>query len=118
MCCDFSGGSDTGYALYQGPIEDGIVLVQSKFEGGSKEVDTFVLDSPNPTESLPVDIRVSITLDDYPEETGFYISDESYRNIFEKPIGTYQEPNELIEEIIPLDAGVYTLTIVDSYGDG
>ena len=134
VCCNWNGEFNTGYTIYQGDPEDGIVLAESKFEGTKREVTTFNIerpDGPNPTpspmdsidgETVPpqpsVNIKVSISLDAFPDETGFYIQDELQNKVFEIPAGTYREEFKVIEEFISLDIGVYTLTLIDAFGDG
>ena len=134
MCCNWVGKTETGYTLYEGDRKYGKVIVDSKFEGSSREVNTFTIEGPaitEPTESpdsdvqeIPsepqplVEIKVTITLDVFPDETGFYIEDESGEKVVDVTPGTYKEQNQVVEEILTLEVGVYTFTIVDVFGDG
>jgi hypothetical protein len=134
VCCNWNGELDTGYTVFLGDRINGDVLAESIFEGTKREVQTFVIEGPielDPTEppvdiidgatvapEPAVDIRVSISLDSFPDETGFYIEDVSKRKVFDRPAGSYREELIVIEEIISLEVGVYTITIVDAFGDG
>ena len=87
LCCNWAEGRDTGYTLYRGDPNDMDVIITSRFETSSREVTVFTVDgpisgsiSPNPDdqksevlEPLPTaEIVVKITLDVFPDETGFY----------------------------------------------
>lgn len=126
LCCSWKESSDTGYTLYNGDPAEGNVVVDSKFESTSKEVRVFDIqggdsyaedvESDAPVQSL--EIMVTIALDMYPDETGFYIEDATNRRVVDVPPGTYKDANSLVEEIVTLEVGLYTFTILDSFGDG
>jgi hypothetical protein len=125
---------ETGYTLYEGEPGDDNVIVTSRLEATSREVTSFtVAGAPgsaatlNPADNLPqaqsepqptVDVKVTITLDIFPDETGFYIEDASGTRVVDIPPGTYREQNQIIEETVTLEIGVYTFMIVDVFGDG
>ena len=133
LCCNWAGALDTGYTLYRGDPKNMDAIITSKFETSSREVSVFVIDGPDsdstiskPEEektetpiSVPTaEIVVRITLDVFPDETGFYILDEWGQKVVDFPPGTYREASEVIEEIITVDIGLYTFVIVDVFGDG
>lgn len=66
----------------------------------------------------PVAANLSITLDNYPEETSWSIRDASNAVVYSG--GTYgnQPDGSTVNISVPLDAGCYTLTFNDAYGDG
>ena len=92
LCCNWAGSTESGYTLYKGEKEENVVLASSRFEASAREITTFTIEAthmgaprPSPgedtTESpiipLPTaEIKVTITLDTYPDETGFYILNE------------------------------------------
>ena len=133
LCCNWAGERDTGYTLYRGDPSDMDVIITSKFETSSREVSVFTVDGPvggsistNPEEGksevlepLPTaEIIVRITLDVFPDETGFYILDEWGQKVVDYPPSTFRDPSEIIEEVISVDIGLYTFAIVDVFGDG
>lgn len=134
MCCNWVGNLETGYTLYEGEPDDDNTIVTSRFEASAREITSFTIegaadDGPTlspandaaqtPTEPQPtVDVKVTITLDIFPDETGYHIEDQSGRRVVDVPPGTYREQNEVVEEILTLDIGFYTFTIVDVFGDG
>jgi hypothetical protein len=122
LCCDSVGKFETGYSLYEGDPSSGIEIISSRLEATGREVITFVLDAPEtvPTSSpTAVDVVVTIQLDNEADETGFYIQDMSGTKVVDFPIGTFANQNDmLLEEVVRLEIGVYTFTIVDRYGDG
>jgi hypothetical protein len=83
---------------------------------GDMAVDAFEV--KNYTAPVCTDLRLTITFDNYPEETSWEITD-SNGNIVESG-GTYgSEPDGSTKNIdMCLVDGCYTFTIKDSYGDG
>jgi len=127
LCCSWVGDKPTGYTLYEGDPSDGQVIVDSKFESSGREVKVFtvhggdanIFDAGGEYESeTSVEIKVTITLDVYPDETGFFIEDSLQRRVVDVPPGTYKDQNKKIEEIVTLYPGLYTFTITDIFGDG
>ena len=126
LCCDSVGNLEPGYTLWEGDPEEGKVVVSSKFEGIGREVTTFVLEgeieaetqSPSSEKPEVVDVKLTITLDQYPEETGFYIEDMDGKKVKEVLPGIYRQQNQIVEETISLHIGLYKFTIVDAFGDG
>jgi hypothetical protein len=130
LCCNWSGNGGVlpGYTMYEQGPGLGNVLFTSNMEDVDREVHTFSIQGPpldddvrtlSPTESLPtVNIKVTITLDGYPIETGFFIEDMLGNRVIDRPPGTFSTPNEIMEEIITLEIGVYEFSIVDSFENG
>jgi hypothetical protein len=127
LCCSWVGGDKaTGYTIYEGDPYNGKVVLESKFEASSREVQIFTIDGHasfgNGQQEIAsesnVEIKVTITSDTYPEETGFYIEDSSKRRVVDVPPGTYTNQNVIIEEIVTLRPGLYTFTVLDTFGDG
>lgn len=127
LCCSWKESGETGYTLYEGNPDEGSVIVSSKFESTGKEVKSFTIIGEDafpddfPTEESPVqtlEVKVTISLDMYPDETGFYIEDSQNRRVVHVPPGTYENEESLVEEIVTLEVGLYTLTMLDSFGDG
>jgi trypsin len=127
LCCNWNSTEQTGYTLYNGAPGVVDVLIDSRFVGVGREVNTFTIYGPaggddndvaaEKPEDL-IDIKVTITLDVFPDETGFYIVDESGYKVADFPPGTYRDLEGLVEEYLTIPAGVYTFTITDVYGDG
>ncbi len=131
LCCNSNRTNQTGYTLYNGDPIAGDVLVDSRFIGVAREVSIFTVEndgvdgsennngqtSTGPEIDL-IEIKVSITLDNFPDETGFYIEDDSGFKIADFPAGTYKDLGQLVEEVFTVPAGLYTFTITDAYGDG
>lgn len=127
LCCSWKESSETGYTIYEGDPGQESVIVDSKFESSEREIKVFTIHGGN---ELPEDftseqpseksfeIKVTIALDVYPDETGFYIEDSFNRRVVDVPPGTYKDEQSLVEEIITLEAGLYTFTMLDSFGDG
>lgn len=130
LCCTWSGDRSTGYTLFIGDPSNGNVLVESKFEMTAREVQGFTLGNTNAlndnggvddlefTPEQVVEVKVTITLDSYPDETGFFIEDVSRRRVVDVPPGTYSQRDQLVEETVTLEPGLYTFTILDAFGDG
>ena len=123
LCCNLSGGAASpGYTLYHMGPGFGEVLVASNMKDTEREIKTFTINGPpddGTTEALPtVDIKVTISLDGYPTETGFSIQDVSGETIVDIPFGSFTVPNESVEKIVTLKIGVYTFTIRDEFGNG
>jgi hypothetical protein len=127
LCCSWSGSTETGYTLFEGDQKTGRLIVDSKFEASGREVKFFNLTLPESNSGDMVveetlepsyEIKVTFTLDVFPDETGFYIEDSSRRRVVDVPPGTYKEQHSVVEEIVTLEAGLYTFTITDSFGDG
>jgi hypothetical protein len=127
LCCSWTGGSNpTGYTIYEGDPSHGQVIVESKFKSLSREIQIFSVDGHDDVVSgqqeiaseSNVEIKVTITSDIYPEETGFYIEDIAKRRVVDVLPGTYSVQNDTIEEIVTLLPGLYTFTVLDTFGDG
>eukprot|EP00980_Cylindrotheca_fusiformis_P031607 scaffold26676_cov137-Cylindrotheca_fusiformis.AAC.5 len=129
LCCSWSGdnGILPGYTMYQRGPGLGNVLFNSNMQDTNREVHEFTIDGPpadfgqtlRPTQPIPtVNIKVTITLDGYPTETGFYIKDAIGSTVVDRPPGTFSTPNEVMEEFITLEIGVYEFSIVDSFENG
>ena len=74
--------------------------------------------APCQTACTDNDVNVSITLDNYPEETSWVITNDSGQTVASG--GTYgsQPDGSTISEDLCLPDGCYTFTINDTYGDG
>jgi hypothetical protein len=127
LCCSWEESVETGYTLYKGDRAPDNVIANSKFESSEKENIGFTIlggDSlPNDFTSeqspeLSFEVKVTIALDVYPDETGFYIEDALNRRVVDVPPGTYKDKQSHVEEVVTLEAGLYTFTIIDSFGDG
>jgi hypothetical protein len=129
--CNYVGQTQTGYSLYEGEIDGGRLIVTSRLNSTSREVISFVLDGsdgsvpsiddvpPPPSAPQPkAEIIVTIALDIFPDETGFYIEDSLGQRVVEFPPGTYRDPSQVVKETIKLEIGVYVFAIVDQFGDG
>ncbi|WP_299180566.1 reprolysin-like metallopeptidase [uncultured Aquimarina sp.] len=99
--------------------------VQLRFNGitssswaGDMTVDDINLTTGTITPPSCTDVTLSITLDNYPEETSWQIINSNNQVIASG--GTYgsQPDGSTISITECLDAGSYTFTINDSYGDG
>jgi hypothetical protein len=127
LCCASVGELDTGYSIYEGDPSDDNLILTSKFEQSWREVKVFNIEGigayendldPEEPSQPNIVVKVTISLDIYPDETGFYVEDASRRRIVDVPPGTYSEKNSIVTEIISLEAGLYTFTILDDFGDG
>lgn len=127
LCCNWNRTEKTGYTLFNGDAGLGDILVDSPFAGVGREVNTFIIEGPpldiddssgtkNPDDMI--DIKVTITLDIFPDETGFYIEDLAGYRIADFPPGSYRNLDQLVEEYFTVPAGVYIFVLIDSYGDG
>ncbi|GAA4114138.1 zinc-dependent metalloprotease family protein [Aquimarina addita] len=85
---------------------------------GDMTVDDISLTTGSITNPSCTDVDLSITLDDYPQETSWQITDSS-NNVIASG-GTYgsQPDGSTITVTECLDAGTYTFRIDDTYGDG
>lgn len=74
--------------------------------------------APCQTACTENEVNVSITLDNYPEETSWVITNDSGQTVASG--GTYasQPDGSTVSEDLCLPDGCYTFTINDSYGDG
>ncbi|MDH7446538.1 reprolysin-like metallopeptidase [Aquimarina sp. 2201CG14-23] len=99
--------------------------VQLRFNGitssswaGDMTVDDISLTTGTVTPPSCTDVTLSITLDNYPEETSWQIVNSSNQVVASG--GTYasQPDGSTVTVTECLDAGSYTFTINDSYGDG
>jgi hypothetical protein len=54
----------------------------------------------------------------YPLETGFFIEDLLGNRVVDVASGTYFTPDEIVEEIFTIEIGVYSFSIIDSFGNG
>jgi hypothetical protein len=126
MCCNWNGELDTGYTLYEGDPSNNHVIIDSKFEALGREVKSFDIhgerfsevDSDNQGENSVIQINVTLMLDAYPDETGFFITNSLGRKLLYAPPGTFTEQNGIVEKTLDLYAGSYTFNIVDTFGDG
>jgi hypothetical protein len=127
LCCSRDESAETGYALYRGDPRPDNLIVKSKFESSERENMVFTLQGGDSTpqdvtsEQSPersYEVKVVIALDVYPDETGFYIQDSSNRRVVDVPPGSYKDKQSVVEEIVTLEADLYTFTILDSFGDG
>lgn len=125
MCCLWNGELDTGYTLYEGDPSNDRVIIDSNFESLSREVRTFSVDGVGiaysdaiQREERAIKIRVTLALDIYPDETGFFIANSSGKKLFYIPPGTFTEPNGVVEKSLDLNAGLYVFNIIDTFGDG
>ncbi|UGU15595.1 M12 family metallo-peptidase [Sinomicrobium kalidii] len=111
MCCSYGNGS---YTLTD--IETGDTLAS----GGSfteEEATDFCIGTTTPPPGAS-DVELSLTFDNYPEETSWEILDESSSVVAQG--GTYDdEPDgSTLAVSQSLADGCYTFVIRDSYGDG
>jgi hypothetical protein len=127
LCCSWDGELETGYTLYEGDPSNDNIIVNSKFESVGREIQIFHLNGDDIEHTIPngekieeqrVQIKVTIMLDFYPDETGFYIIDSSGRRVVFVPPGTFTDPNGIVEKIITLRTGLYKFALIDSFGDG
>lgn len=126
LCCNWNRTVETGYILYEGNPANNIVVASSAFMGLDREMTIFSIgNSANDTTTLPptsaddlIDIKVTITLDLFPDETGFYIEDLAGNRVVDVPTGTFMVQNQIIEQNFSIPAGVYNFAILDEYGDG
>jgi len=127
MCCTWNGELETGYTLYEGDPSSDNVIVNSKFESVGREIKTFhvngdKVDGINSSEmkikEASIQIKATIMLDAYPDETGFFVTDSSGKRVVYVPPGTFTEKNGVVEKLFALPAGLYAFTIIDTFGDG
>lgn len=127
ICCAWNGELDTGYTLYEGDPSNNHIIVDSKFESIGREVKIFHVKGTRIAETNPstkegedpiIQIKVTVMLDAYPDETGFFIADSLGRRLFYVPPGTFTEQNGIVEKSFDLYAGLYTFNIIDTFGDG
>mmetsp|Transcript_41556 Transcript_41556/g.58488 ORF Transcript_41556/g.58488 Transcript_41556/m.58488 type:complete len:679 (-) Transcript_41556:244-2280(-) len=145
--CD---GLSPGYfAVYYGNAQNSAKLIfrRDSFDGCDTEV-SFVVQDPNPTPTSqplpptqqpviptprPIDVLPTspgeslvqatflIQFDEYPDETGFSLTDSSGRNYFSFAAGTFQGTyaNQQYQVTVTLVEGrTYQLTVTDSGSDG
>ena len=123
MCCSWNGELDTGYTLYEGDPSSRSVIVDSKFESIGREVKTFRINGENESNEKEFDdpiiqIKVTLMLDGYPDETGYFITNSLGRRLFYVAPGTFTEQNGVVEKTYNLYAGLFTFNIIDTFGDG
>jgi hypothetical protein len=127
LCCTWDGELETGYTLYEGDPSNDNIIVNSKFESVGREIQIFHVNGNDIEDTISngekikeqsVQIKVTIMLDFYPDETGFYITDSSGRRVTYVPPGAFTDPNGIVEKIITLHTGLYEFTLIDSFGDG
>eukprot|EP00934_Nitzschia_sp_Nitz4_P004364 Nitzschia sp. Nitz4//scaffold232_size35869//9056//12145//NITZ4_007804-RA/size35869-processed-gene-0.17-mRNA-1//-1//CDS//3329543321//4354//frame0 len=124
LCCGWNRTETTGYVLYEGKPSSGVIIVESPFIGGDREVSTFYIgteegtDDSSQREAELVDIKVTVLLDVFPDETGYYIEDLYGNRVVDVPNGTFTEQFLTVERNYSVPAGVYTFVLVDSFGDG
>lgn len=73
--------------------------------------------SGNFTSTAGFTYNLTVTADDYAEETGFYIVDANQNEVFGVDPGTLAA-NSINNYNICLPAGCYTFIVVDAFGDG
>jgi len=128
LCCTSNKTEQAGYRLYYDDPVLGDLLIDSLFEEVGREVTSFSVFGPrgsdifdvwpqDETEDL-IDVKITITLDTFPDETGFYIANEFGFKVAEFPPGTYRDLDGVVEEYLTLSRGVYNFTITDVFGDG
>lgn len=66
----------------------------------------------------PSPLTLTITLDNYPEETSWTVQNSSGTTVASGAYSTANPDGSTVNETINLGAGDYTFTINDSYGDG
>lgn len=64
------------------------------------------------------DVTLSLTVDNYPEETGWTITDGTGALVSSQSYTNATPDNATVIETSCLDDGCYTFTITDAYGDG
>ncbi len=73
----------------------------------------------NPDSCHSGDVALSITFDNYPEETSWSLTDESGSTVQSASYSTSNADGSTVNVTFSdLDAGTYTFTINDQYGDG
>jgi len=99
--------------------------IQLRFNGitgttwqGDMAVDAFYLTTDAP--AACTDVTLTITFDNYPEETSWEIKDNSGNTVFSGgPYGSEPDGSSSTKSFnMCLDPACYTFTIHDSYGDG
>lgn len=74
---------------------------------------------PPPADCVENTITLSITLDNYPEETAWSVTNSSGSTVASGSYSTANPDGSTVNETFPVLAdGDYTFTITDSYGDG
>lgn len=106
LCCGYGNG---GYSIQ---VND--MVVASGGDYGCWDSSTIQVghDDNNPN------VRVSIDLDRYPEDTGWHIVDDRGLVWAAVSPGSYTNRFQTVSEDLALSVGSYTFTIVDSWGDG
>ncbi len=98
------------------------VVFKTKQNGGSDQaaIDNIVLKGKSSGDTAPActAVTLSITFDNYPEETSWELTDNAGDTVASG--GTYaDEADGSTKDIsLCLDSGCYTLTFKDAYGDG
>lgn len=128
MCCQYGDGY---YRLFDGPIDNGILLASGNAEGQSRESTTFTIVagppapttapeltiSPAPTAPL-VEVEIYIQPDKFPRDIGWRIFDENGFTVASVPAGTYTT-EAVIQETVSLQSdSVYTFVITDDFENG
>lgn len=116
-----------------GDPEHGKELVASSFSSTARESYSFNIAKGEgqpgnavsidaiPASVLPmgeVIVRLIMVLDKFPEQTGYSIIDIEGRIVADLPPGSYRDVDATVVEDHVLSPGIYTLTVVDSNGDG
>ena len=101
-------------------VGGGLQLRFNRITGGTWQADVAIDNVSLTTGTVTpcTDVTLSITLDNYPEETSWQIRNSSNQVVASG--GTYgsQPDGSTITVTECLDAGTYTFTISDTYGDG
>ena len=63
-------------------------------------------------------VQIQVVHDDYPEETSWTLADSDGNVLASQAINSGIADGTVINQAVPVDAGEYTFTISDSYGDG
>ncbi len=107
-------------------IGSGLQLRFNRVTAGTWRADAAIDDiaftsSDDPSEECEPegDLTLRITLDNYPEETSWAITNEGGTTVASGSYSTSNPDGSTVEETISgLTSGSYTFTIFDSYGDG
>ena len=119
-CANTSVGIDMtkGFGTQPGNVIRNRVSNASCLQACGSDPDPEPDPDPTPTDCVDGDITLTIKLDNYPEETSWTVKNSSGATV--ESGGTYgnQADGSTVTVNLTLDAGEYTFTINDSYGDG
>jgi hypothetical protein len=128
MCCKYGDGF---YRLFDGPIDDGILLASGNAEGKSRESTSFSIVagppaptpapeptiSPAPTAPM-VNVEIYIQPDKYPQDIGWRIFDDFGLTVASASAGTYTTETVIQETVSLQSDSVYTFVITDDFENG